>query len=95
MFIKFHCCFCGHKLKALPALAGTRARCSRCSQAVLVPPPEAIPVADGGRIPQPVVTRLPSGAVPSVFVAGAAPLKSTGNNKVFCFWLGGMETAGL
>jgi hypothetical protein len=95
MFIKFRCCHCGHKLKALPALAGERAKCSRCSQTILVPPPEAIPVTDRGRIPQPLVTRCPTAAVPSVFVAGAAPLKSLGENKVFCFGVGGIATAGL
>jgi DNA-directed RNA polymerase subunit RPC12/RpoP len=95
MFIKFHCCHCGHKLKALLALAGERAKCSRCSQTILVPPPEAIPVTIGGRIPQPLVTRFPIAAIPFVFIVGAAPLKSPGKNKVFCFGVGGIATAGL
>jgi hypothetical protein len=95
MFIKFHCCHCGHKLKALPALAGERAKCSRCSQTILVPPPEAIPVPIGGKISQPLETRFPTATVPSVFVAGAATLKSPRKNKVFCFGLGGVVTAGL
>ena len=91
MFIKFLCDCCGHKLKAPPGLAGKQAKCTRCSKAVVVPLPMAIPVT--ARIPQPPaaelsVPALTTAKVPTVFVAGSAPLKNTD-----CwFWLGGVVT---
>jgi hypothetical protein len=91
MFIKFLCDGCGHKLKAPPALAGKHAKCTRCSKAVVVPLPMAIPVIT--RIPQAPAAELcvpaPTTAkIPTVVVAGLAPLKNT----VCWFWLGGVVT---
>jgi len=62
MFIKFLCFACGHKLKASPALAGKRARCTRCSQTVVVPRPHVT-----GSIIVTPVPLLKGGAANNVF----------------------------
>src|SRR5437867_2911973 len=78
MSIKFHCCFCGHKLRAAPAMAGRRAKCPQCSKVVAVPQPDTNHVIEVGRIPRPAATAALPAPVelksPSVVSQGAWPV---------------------
>jgi hypothetical protein len=99
MFIRFLCICCGHKLKAPPDLAGKRARCTRCSQAVVVPRPEAKRLVKETEPSQRPTTAIPPACgerkTSSVFVAAVPLLETSVKEKTFSVWLGGVATAGL
>jgi HEAT repeat protein len=104
MRIHFPCGFCGHKLYALPALAGRRAKCPRCAKVVRVPDPEADPsqrktVLQRETVPERPVNPARSATIEAKPPSGHTPagqdLKSFAKTKVFWLGLGGGVMANL
>ena len=102
MKIRFSCCSCGHKLKAMPAMAGRRGKCPRCAKTVRVPRlgapavlPTAIPPGVAPNGPEPVATATPvqRGALTRL---EPVTLRLRGFRKDNAFWLRiGGSVAGL
>lgn len=97
MSIKFLCCFCGHKLKAPPALAGERAKCPRCAKAVTVPRSEGKASPQGTWLAQPLPK--PDAPDPAQAPSRSSPLSAisrlTGLRNVVWFRVGGVALAGI